>query len=44
VRRLGTHSIGGFFPEADVFAVEDEDGRELARLLMTPSAAPRSRS
>ena len=21
VRRLGTHSIGGFFPEADVFAV-----------------------
>ena len=24
VRRLGTHSIGGFFLEADVFAVEDE--------------------
>jgi len=36
VRRLGTHSIGGFFPEADVFAVEDEQGRELARLLMSP--------
>jgi Iap family predicted aminopeptidase len=36
VRRLGTHSIGGFFPEADVFAVEDEEGRELARLLMSP--------
>jgi Iap family predicted aminopeptidase len=36
VRRLGNHSIGGFFPEADVFAVEDEDGRELARLLMSP--------
>src|SRR6478609_4953855 len=36
VRRLGTHSIGGFFPEADVFAVEDERGRELARLLMSP--------
>ena len=36
VRRLGDHSIGGFFPEADVFAVEDEDGRELARLLMSP--------
>ena len=36
VRRLGDHSIGGFFPEADVFAVEDEEGRELARLLMSP--------
>jgi len=40
VRRLGTHSIGGFFPEADVFAVEDESGRELARLLMTPFGGP----
>src|SRR5206468_11427716 len=40
VRRLGTHSIGGFFPKADVFAVEDEDGRELARLLMTPFGGP----
>jgi Iap family predicted aminopeptidase len=40
VRRLGTHSIGGFFPEADVFAVEDEDGRELARLLMSPFGGP----
>jgi Iap family predicted aminopeptidase len=40
VRRLGTHSIGGFFPEADVFAVEDEDGRELARLVMTPFGGP----
>jgi hypothetical protein len=36
VRRLGAHSIGGFFPEADVFAVEDEHGRELARLHMSP--------
>jgi Iap family predicted aminopeptidase len=36
VRRLGQHSIGGFFPEADVFAVEDEEGHELARLLMSP--------
>jgi Iap family predicted aminopeptidase len=36
VRRLGQHSIGGFFPEADVFAVEDDEGRELARLLMSP--------
>ena len=40
VRRLGTHSIGGFFPEADVFAVEDEGGSELARLLMTPFGGP----
>src|SRR5206468_3433635 len=40
VRRLGTHSIGGFFPEADVFAVEDESGRELARLLMSPFGGP----
>jgi Iap family predicted aminopeptidase len=40
VRRLGTHSIGGFFPEADVFAVQDESGRELARLLMTPFGGP----
>ena len=36
VRRLGTCSIGGFFPEADVFAVEDGSGRELARLQMSP--------
>ena len=36
VRRLGQHSIGGFFPEADVFAVEDEEGHELVRLLMSP--------
>jgi Peptidase family M28 len=36
VRRLGSHSIGGFFPEADIFAVEDEQGRELARLQMSP--------
>ena len=40
VRRLGSHSIGGFFPEADVFAVEDEKGRELARLLMSPFGGP----
>jgi Iap family predicted aminopeptidase len=40
VRRLGTHSIGGFFPEADIFVVEDEDGRELARLLMSPFGGP----
>ena len=40
VRRLGSHSIGGFFPEADVFAVEDADGRELARLLMSPFGGP----
>ena len=36
VRRLGTHSIGGFFPEADIFAIEDDQGRELARLHMSP--------
>jgi Peptidase family M28 len=36
VRRLGHYSIGGFFPEADVFAIEDEGGRELARLHMSP--------
>ena len=36
VRRLGSHSIGGFFPEADLFVVEDEQGRELARLCMSP--------
>jgi hypothetical protein len=36
IRRLGTHSVGGFFPAADVFAVEAEDGRELARLHMSP--------
>ena len=40
IRRLGDHSIGGFFPEADVFAVEDESGRELARLLMSPFGGP----
>jgi Peptidase family M28 len=40
VRRLGAHSIGGFFPEADIFAVEDEDGRELARLVMSPFGGP----
>jgi Iap family predicted aminopeptidase len=40
VRRLGSHSIGGFFPDADVFAVEDESGGELARLLMTPFGGP----
>jgi Iap family predicted aminopeptidase len=36
VRRLGTYSIGGFFPEADVYAVEDGNGEELARLQMSP--------
>jgi Iap family predicted aminopeptidase len=36
IRRLGTFSIGGFFRDADVFAVEDEHGRELARLQMSP--------
>ncbi len=36
VRRLGAHSVGGFFPDADIFAVEDADGRELARLHMSP--------
>jgi Iap family predicted aminopeptidase len=40
VRRRGTHSIGGFFPEADVFAIEDDGGRELARLLMSPFGGP----
>jgi hypothetical protein len=35
IRRLGAHSVGGFFPDADVFAVEDR-GRELARLNMSP--------
>jgi aminopeptidase YwaD len=36
VRRLGTFSIGGFFPQADVFAVDDADGVEVARLHMSP--------
>jgi Iap family predicted aminopeptidase len=36
VRRLGSRSSGGFFPDADVFAVEDDEGRELARLHMSP--------
>lgn len=36
VRRLGSYSIGGFFPDADVFAVEDAEGREVARLHMSP--------
>src|SRR2546423_14106223 len=36
VRRIGSYSVGGFFPETDIFAVEDEDGRELARLHMSP--------
>jgi Iap family predicted aminopeptidase len=36
VRRLGVSSIGGFFPQADVFAVDDTDGVELARLHMSP--------
>jgi Iap family predicted aminopeptidase len=40
VRRLGSHSIGGFFPQADVFAVEDDEGHELARLLMSPFGGP----
>jgi hypothetical protein len=40
VRRLGSHSIGGFFPEADIFAVENESGRELARLVMSPFGGP----
>jgi aminopeptidase YwaD len=40
VRRLGSHSIGGFFPDADVFAVEDEEGHELARLHMSPFGGP----
>jgi Iap family predicted aminopeptidase len=35
IRRLGAHSVGGFFPDADVFAVEN-GGRELARLNMSP--------
>jgi aminopeptidase YwaD len=36
VRRLGFFSIGGFFPQADVFAVDDAEGVELARLHMSP--------
>ncbi len=36
VRRLGVFSIGGFFPQADVFAVDDAEGVELARLHMSP--------
>jgi hypothetical protein len=36
VRRLGAHSAGGIFPDADVYAVEADDGRELARLNMSP--------
>jgi Iap family predicted aminopeptidase len=36
IRRLGSHSIGGFFPLADVFAVEDDEGLELTRLCMSP--------
>jgi Iap family predicted aminopeptidase len=36
IRRLGAHSVGGFFPDADVFSVVDDGGRELARLNMSP--------
>jgi Iap family predicted aminopeptidase len=36
VRRLGTLTVGGFFSEADVFRVEDDEGTELARLQMSP--------
>jgi Iap family predicted aminopeptidase len=36
VQRIGSHSVGGFFPEADVFAVVDGAGTELARLNMSP--------
>ena len=36
VHRLGSHSVGGFFPDADVFAVVDGEGTELARLNMSP--------
>lgn len=36
VRRLGSHSVGGFFPDADVFAVVDGEGTELARVNMSP--------
>src|SRR6185436_19926268 len=40
VRRLGSHSIGGFFPQADIFVVENESGREHARLVMSPFGGP----
>jgi Peptidase family M28 len=36
VRRLGTTSVGGFYSDADVFVVEDDEETELARLQMSP--------
>ena len=36
VREIGMWRLGEGFPEAPVFAVEDEDGRELARVHTSP--------
>ena len=36
VRQIGMWKIGGFFPEAPAFAVEDDTGRELARIHTSP--------
>ena len=35
LRHIGVFKLG-FFPEADIFAIEDADGRELARLQTSP--------
>ena len=40
VRHIGQTSLGEFFPPAHVFAVEDESGRELARLQASPFGGP----
>ena len=40
IRHVGQTSLGEFFPRAHVFAVEDESGRELARLQASPFGGP----
>ena len=40
VRHIGRTSLGEFFPHAHVFAIEDESGRELARLHASPFGGP----
>jgi Iap family predicted aminopeptidase len=40
VRHIATSRPDGLFPPAHSFAVEDADGRELARLEMTPFGGP----
>ena len=40
VRWIGTTQLGEFFPPAHTFAVEDVNGRELARLQASPFGGP----